>query len=395
MNWPRVALGDIFEIARGGSPRPIKDYVTEAEDGLNWIMIGDTLEGSKYIESTGKKIRPEGLKKSRWVNSGDFLLTNSMSFGRPYILKISGCIHDGWLVLSPRSDQVFPDFFYYLLGSKALKAEFAKRAAGAVVKNLNTKLVQAVQVPLPPLAKQKRIAKILDAADALRAKRRESLAQLDALLESTFLEMFGDPVENSKGWDMRPLAEVTTKIGSGATPRGGRDSYKENGISLIRSLNVYDGSFRWTDLAFIDDQQAAKLDNVVVESNDVLLNITGASVARCCLAPESVIPARVNQHVAIIRPKADLLPAFLAALLASLPMKRRLLKIAEAGATRQAITKKQIQELKVLVPPRELQAKFHSVAAGISLQFRLRNDSLTEFDALFGSLQARAFAGVF
>jgi type I restriction enzyme S subunit len=215
MRWGKALLCEIFEIARGGSPRPIQDFLTDDPNSLNWIMIGDTVEGSKYIYRTKNRIRVEGLKKSRMVYEGDFLLTNSMSFGRPYILKTSGCIHDGWLVLSPRHDQIHPDFFYHLLGSAALYREFSRRAAGAVVKNLNTDLVKSIEVVLPPLQDQKRIAAILDAADALRAKRRESLAQLDTLLQSTFLHMFGDPVMNPKGWEIKNLSEVCSKITDG------------------------------------------------------------------------------------------------------------------------------------------------------------------------------------
>ena len=149
--WPTAALGDIFEIARGGSPRPIDDFTTNDRAGINWIMIGDATEGSKYITSTKKRIRPEGAQRSRQVKPGDFLLTNSMSFGKPYIMRTEGCIHDGWLVLSPRNGKVDADFFYHLLGSKAIYAEFERRAAGATVKNLNIDLVRGVSVPLPPL----------------------------------------------------------------------------------------------------------------------------------------------------------------------------------------------------------------------------------------------------
>ena len=99
-SWKWVKLNDLAEIARGGSPRPIQDYITEDKDGINWIKIGDTLEESKYITTAKEKIKPEGKKHSRFVHAGDFLLTNSMSFGRPYILKIDGCIHDGWLVFA-------------------------------------------------------------------------------------------------------------------------------------------------------------------------------------------------------------------------------------------------------------------------------------------------------
>ena len=98
-SWEWVRLGSVLEIARGGSPRPIQQYLTTEPDGINWIKIGDTDKGGKYIYKTKEKIRPEGVTKSRMVHSGDFLLTNSMSFGRPYILKTDGCIHDGWLVL--------------------------------------------------------------------------------------------------------------------------------------------------------------------------------------------------------------------------------------------------------------------------------------------------------
>src|SRR5690554_4339740 len=132
MNWPIVKIEDIFDVARGGSPRPISDYITEDLDGINWIMIGDTKGVGKYIKKTAKRIKPEGLKKSRMVKSGDFLLTNSMSFGRPYIMKTSGCIHDGWLVLSPIDKNIHSDYFYYYLGSNEIKAKLTLKAAGAV-----------------------------------------------------------------------------------------------------------------------------------------------------------------------------------------------------------------------------------------------------------------------
>ena len=116
-SWEWVRLGTVLEIARGGSPRPIQQYLTTEPDGINWIKIGDTDKGGKYIYKTKEKIRPEGVAKSRMVHSGDFLLTNSMSFGRPYILKSDGCIHDGWLVLSNRFECYSVDFLYYILSS--------------------------------------------------------------------------------------------------------------------------------------------------------------------------------------------------------------------------------------------------------------------------------------
>jgi type I restriction enzyme S subunit len=154
------------------------------------------------------------------------------------------------------------------------------------------------------------------------------------------------------GWVRVALGRVTSKIGSGATPLGGEAAYQAHGISLIRSLNVHDGEFRRKDLAFLSQEQADGLANVVVQPGDVLLNITGASVARCCEVPEGVLPARVNQHVAIIRPHADRLsPQFLRYLLVSSKYKHRLLSAGDgAGATRQALTKAQLQEFLVEFP---------------------------------------------
>jgi len=159
------------------------------------------------------------------------------------------------------------------------------------------------------------------------------------------------------GWERKKLIEVTSKIGSGATPKGGQAAYKAEGLSLVRSLNVHDLNFRYKNLAKIDETQAAALANVTMETGDVLLNITGASIARCCVLPEKVLPARVNQHVAIVRPVSDLVDSeFLAYLLISREVKDRLLGIgSEGGSTRQALTKSQLQNFEIPLPPLEEQ----------------------------------------
>ena len=156
-NWAWVKLGKVCVIARGGSPRPIKEYITTAEDGVNWIKIGDTEKNGKYISSTAEKIKPSGVSKSRMVHVGDFLLTNSMSFGRPYILKVDGCIHDGWLVISQINKIFDQDYLYWMLSSNYAYMQFCGKVSGAVVKNLNSDKVANSVFPLPPLAEQKRI----------------------------------------------------------------------------------------------------------------------------------------------------------------------------------------------------------------------------------------------
>ena len=156
-SWCWSRLGDINNIARGGSPRPIKDYLTDDKNGINWIKIGDTTREGKYIDSVKEKIRSEGMKKSRFVHKGDFLLTNSMSFGRPYILNVDGCIHDGWLVISPIGEVYTSDFMYHLLSSSFAFEQFTNVASGGVVTNLNSDKVADTIFPVPPLAEQQRI----------------------------------------------------------------------------------------------------------------------------------------------------------------------------------------------------------------------------------------------
>jgi type I restriction enzyme S subunit len=165
-SWEVCRIGSICEIARGGSPRPIKEFLTTANDGVNWIKIGDTEKNGKYINATAEKIKPSGISRSRMVHKGDFLLTNSMSFGRPYILNVDGCIHDGWLVISEYERVLDIDYFYHLLSSTTIYEQFNNVAGGSVVKNLNCDKVAEAIIAIPPLAEQRRIVTAIETAFA-------------------------------------------------------------------------------------------------------------------------------------------------------------------------------------------------------------------------------------
>ncbi|CDA45895.1 type I restriction-modification system specificty subunit [Prevotella sp. CAG:5226] len=164
--WVKRKLGDNATIQRGGSPRPIEAYLTTNRDGINWIKIGDVRPNDKFIRHTVEKIIPEGVSHSRQVYKGDFILSNSMSFGRPYILDIDGCIHDGWLVIKDYSNTYDMDFLYYILSSDTVFEQYIAMAAGSSVKNLNKEKVANVMLFAPQsLAEQRAIATILNKMD--------------------------------------------------------------------------------------------------------------------------------------------------------------------------------------------------------------------------------------
>lgn len=174
--WKEKALGDFISIGRGASPRPIESFLTSSPDGVNWIKIGDAPKYGMYITRTAERITPAGAIRSVRVHAGDFILSNSMSFGRPYILKTDGCIHDGWLRLYDYNETVDRDFLFYVLASDETKKQYVAYAAGSGVQNLNKDVVKKVIVHLPTIKEQKAIAASLSSFD-------EYISDLAALIE--------------------------------------------------------------------------------------------------------------------------------------------------------------------------------------------------------------------
>jgi len=192
--WVWQYFTDISYIVRGGSPRPINNYLTNDSKGFNWIKIGDTKIGGKYIKNTKQKIKKDGLSKTRKVIPGDFLLTNSMSFGRPYISKINGCIHDGWLLIRTSKKIIDEDFLYNLLSSKYVFESFKKSANGGVVQNLNIDKVKCTAIPIPPLSEQKEIVKkteeLLQKVKVIEEEIKKSEENTQMLMQSILKEAF-------------------------------------------------------------------------------------------------------------------------------------------------------------------------------------------------------------
>ena len=188
-DWSCAKFGEMVKIYRGGSPRPIQDYITHLSTGINWIKIGDVGENDKYIRSTQEKIIPEGVSKSREVHVGDFILSNSMSFGRPYILDIDGCIHDGWLTIQEYKNTFSTEYLYYLLSSDLVYQQYISMAAGSSVKNLNKDKVSALNVIYPTMLEQKCIAEALSDMDSMISSLEKLIAKKKAIKQGAMQEL--------------------------------------------------------------------------------------------------------------------------------------------------------------------------------------------------------------
>lgn len=250
-SWEVKKLGEIFNIERGGSPRPIKEFLTDKEDGINWIKIGD-IKNQKYLYATEEKIIQEGLKKSKLVIEGDLLVSNSMSFGKPVIVKLQkGAIHDGWLLLKEKIN-LNKEYFYYLFSSNFMYDFLSYQASGSTVKNLNIDKLKQIEIPLPPLQEQERIVGILDESFAKIDESikilEQDLLNLDELMQSALQKAFNPLKDNTKenyklpqGWEWKSLSEIAV-TSSGGTPSRKKKEYWENGtIKWLKSGELNDG----------------------------------------------------------------------------------------------------------------------------------------------------------
>lgn len=220
-----------------------------------------------------------------------------------------------------------------------------------------------VELPVPSIEKQRSIVKAYNTiTDRIELKRKIN-DNLVATVTAIYRRMF---IEGGRIYPTAPLKQLCSKIGSGATPKGGKTAYQESGVSLVRSTNVFDYAFSYDDLAHISDEQADQLSNVIVEENDVLFNITGVSVTRCCIVPADVLPARVNQHVMILRPKTAMpMSYYIMTTLCSAENKGKLMGIAQSGSTREAINKQEMESFSIPVPPTKEVQDFEIKARGL------------------------------
>ena len=341
--WEYRKIGDVCIVERGGSPRPIDQYITNDANGINWIKIGDTSE-SMYITETAQKIKPEGMKKSRYVQPGDFLLSNSMSFGRPYILKTDGCIHDGWLVLRDKNSFFDKRFLYYYLSAKPTYEKFKMIAVGGVVNNLNSEMVRKISVPVPCKAEQIEIANLLDIVNRIILKRKQTLQKLDELVKARFVEMFGDRYVNDKNWN-------TTKLGNSISFNNGKAHEQivdENGEYILVTSRAIASNFK--DVRRTNELLSPlRKDDIVMVMSDVP---NGRALAKCQLIKDNN-KYTLNQRICSFD-NYNYNPVFLLFLLSRHPY---FLSFND-GNGQTNLRKNDILDCELIDPPIELQEQF-------------------------------------
>ena len=367
VGWEIKKLDELCEIARGGSPRPIKQFITNDPDGVNWIKISDASSSSKYIYETKEKIKPIGIKHSRLVNEGDFILSNSMSFGRPYIMRTSGCIHDGWLVLKDKSGLFDQDYLYYFLGSNTTYKQFDRLAAGSTVRNLNIDLVRGVKVILPPLPEQKRIVAILDEAfegiDSAIANTEKNLANSRELFESYLNAVFS---KKGKGWEEKDLGDIAELIDSlHKTP-----SYiDEDGFPMVRVTDIKSGVLNLNNARRVDNSTFVEFSKRhTPKIGDIVFSRVGSYGVPALVESDELFC--LGQNTVFILPQIN--SQFLYFFLRSHNSQQQIEKFV-AGTTQGTISLKSIKKIRVPIPPCSEQ-----LSLALEISYVLRNTQRLE-----------------
>ncbi len=381
MKWSTGALDSIAILDRQ-SIHPSEAETTTPYLGLEHL---DGDGGINCIQTVGSA----GLKSNKFQFSDRHVLFGKL---RPYLRKIarpgfSGVCSTDIVPILPK-DGVSRDYLFYFLRTPDIVNLAASRCSGVNLPRLSPKQLASFQVPLPPLAEQKRIARILDAADALRAKRREAVAQLDTLLQSTFLDMFGDPVTNPLGWRVVSVGDEVRFLTSGS--RGWAKYYAKDGDTFIRIQNLNHGQLDLGDVAFVNAPDSAEAKRTRVEPGDVLLSIT-ADLGRTAVVPGGIAKAHINQHLAILR-FTSVNPVFVSHQLASKGGQAQFDRLNREGV-KAGLNFNDVRSIRLTNPPLNLQHRFAAIAESVERQQASQRAHLAELDTLFASLQSRAFRG--
>ena len=382
---------------------PIVDYVDKCQTwnpkssgvgSFDYIDLSSVDKNAKSIVSIERYECSDAPSRARQLVETDDVLVATVRPNLNGVALVNGAHHGmtastGYCVLRPDKDKLDSRFLFHWVKTGVFVQRMVDVAIGANYPAVSDAKVKASKIPLPALAEQKRIAGILDAADALRAKRREALAQLDTLLQSTFLDMFGDPVTNPMGWEKPPLEDLCEKVIDcpHSTPR-----WSGSGVICLRTSNLGKGEWNWADTRFvIEEEYTERTRRSEILPNDIILSREG-TVGVLALVDEGMRLCMGQRLVQLRVNDSQLHPRFLLNLLLHDLAPERLSRLM-AGSTSKHLNVKELRKLPVLLPPLDLQRRFAVIVASVEQQKAGQRAHLDELDTLFASLQSRAFRG--
>ncbi len=399
-SWRSVSLREVLDRIEAGTSFKAQDR--PAVDGEVGVLKLSAVTWSTFQPSENKALFP-GCDPGNCprVQKGDLLISRAntteliaavvmVQENHPNLL-----LSDKTLRLVPNQAVTCPNYLLHVLRTPLVRRHFERHATGTSgsMRNISQENIGATRIPLPPLPEQRRIAAILDKADAIRRKREEGIRLTEELLRSTFLEMFGDPVTNPKCWETVSLGSVTELVTSGLTPTGGSTVYVDDGPLFIRSQNVLMNRLDLTTAACLPESIHAEMGRTKVHAGDVLLNITGASIGRVAWVSSLPREANVNQHVCIIRLDSKQATPECVSVFLSLPFGQSQIDNMQSGASRQGLNHQQVRSLKVPLPPLPLQKRFSMCIEKIRRLGAEREGGRRDSEMLFHSLVQRAFRG--
>ena len=382
---------------------PIGDYVDKCQTwnpkssgvgSFDYIDLSSVDKDTKSIASIERYECSDAPSRARQLVETDDVLVATVRPNLNGAALVNGAHHGmtastGYCVLRPDKDKLDSRFLFHWVKTGVFVQRMVDVATGANYPAVSEAKIKASKIPLPPLDEQKRIAGILDAADALRAKRREALAQLDTLLQSTFLDMFGDPVTNPMGWEKPPLEDLCEKVIDcpHSTPR-----WSGSGVICLRTSNLGKGEWNWADTRFvIEEDYTERTRRSEILPNDIILSREG-TVGVLALVDEGMRLCMGQRLVQLRVNDSQLHPRFLLNLLLHDLAPERLSRLI-TGSTSKHLNVKELRKLPVLLPPLDLQRRFAVIVASVEQQKAGQRAHLDELDTLFASLQSRAFRG--
>ena len=391
-------FSDVAELISGVTFKKA-DSKSEKLPGTIGVLRAGNIQDSEVIMDDVVYVPDRFVKSSQQLKEGDILIASSSGsldvVGKAAAVPSNVNVAFGAFckVARPKREVVFPAYFKHFFRSTGYKREVRERAEGANINNLNRGDFLSLQIPLPPLQEQKRIAGILDEADRVRKKTQALIDKYDELAQSLFLDMFGDPVTNPKGWEVKPLGDVSILTTKGESPKWQGHSYSAEGVRFVTSENVRMGFLNFPKEKFVPIKFHEKLKRSQLKQNDLLINLVGASIGRGALVHEDLLPANINQAVA--KTELDIgqvEPDFILHQILLPQVQSRLIQSQVEGA-RANISLKDIKEIRLIVPSLQLQNEFASRLKCVLEQRRMTASKMQSMDDLFSALLQKAFKG--